>query len=370
VLVKTTQDLDRLMTEDKMENGPMISVVMPVYNVEKYLDKAVESVLNQTYSNLELILVDDCSTDGSGIKCDNWAKQDSRIRVVHKPENEGPGEARNKGIDLALGSYIMFLDSDDWVETSLMEKMYSAAKKDSCDVVICGYYQDFLDTEDQKKYSIPVTSQEFKACGLKQVAAAVIKLDESKLFSFSYNKLYNTKLIKENGIRFSRAMHSEDFFFNITFFSCVKSLTVIDDALCHYNKPARQTLTSSYVKGYYGLINQRFEAEATLLDKAEVYHDDVRASLCNIHIKHIFSALERDCWPESEMNFSQRHRAVKKIIKHPNTLVALDNSKASARSSRILNFVLKTRNPLLITIFAWLLWFSKMKTPRLFDKVK
>ena len=94
-------------------NQPLVTIALPVYNVEKYLDRCVESLVNQTYRNLEIILVDDRSPDGSGRICDEWAKRDARIKVIHKEVNEGQGIARNNALDIATGEYICFFDSDD-----------------------------------------------------------------------------------------------------------------------------------------------------------------------------------------------------------------------------------------------------------------
>lgn len=96
-------------------NDPLISVIVPVYKVEKYLDECVESIVNQTYRNLEIILVDDGSPDNCPQMCDDWAKRDARIRVIHK-ENGGLSSARNAGLDVCTGEYISFIDSDDWLE--------------------------------------------------------------------------------------------------------------------------------------------------------------------------------------------------------------------------------------------------------------
>ena len=101
----------------------LVSVVLPIYNVEKYLDRCIESVVGQTYKNLEIILVDDESPDGCPKKCEDWAKRDKRIKVIHK-ENAGLGYARNTGIENATGEYICFFDSDDYVEKDTIEKAY------------------------------------------------------------------------------------------------------------------------------------------------------------------------------------------------------------------------------------------------------
>ena len=116
----------------------LISVIVPVYNVAPYLDRCVRSIVDQTYKNLEIILVDDGSTDGSGTMCDDWAKKDSRIKVIHKP-NGGPSEARNAGIDLSTGDYLGFADSDDWLDTAMLEVLYTAIRNNQgVNMAVCG----------------------------------------------------------------------------------------------------------------------------------------------------------------------------------------------------------------------------------------
>ena len=115
----------------------LVTVVVPVYNVEKYLDRCVNSIVNQTYRNLEIILVDDGSPDNCPAMCDEWAKKDSRIRVIHK-QNEGQGVARNVGIENATGDYIYFMDSDDYIDLTTIEKACDLAKQHNADVVCFG----------------------------------------------------------------------------------------------------------------------------------------------------------------------------------------------------------------------------------------
>jgi glycosyltransferase involved in cell wall biosynthesis len=116
-----------------------VSIVVPVYNMEDYLKKCVDSICRQTYSNLEIILVDDGSTDSSPELCDEYQKRDARIKVIHK-KNEGLSCARNDGIDSATGEYLMFADSDDWLEPDMVEYMYTNIKKSGVRLAICGYY--------------------------------------------------------------------------------------------------------------------------------------------------------------------------------------------------------------------------------------
>ena len=114
-----------------------ISVIMPVYNVEAYVAKAIESMLAQTLTDFEFLIVDDGTKDKSGIICDEYAKKDSRIHVIHK-ENGGAPSARNTAIDIAKGKYMYFMDSDDWAEPTMLEDMYALAEKNAAQLVVCG----------------------------------------------------------------------------------------------------------------------------------------------------------------------------------------------------------------------------------------
>ena len=124
---------------------PLISIVIPVYKVEKYLERCILSIINQNYSNLEIILVDDGSPDDCGLICDNWAKIDNRIRVIHK-ENGGLSDARNAGIKIATGEFITFIDSDDYVLDNYIEYLLELIFKYNADIAICNFHQLFEET--------------------------------------------------------------------------------------------------------------------------------------------------------------------------------------------------------------------------------
>ena len=140
-----------------MEEGK-ISVIVPIYKVENYLNRCVESIRKQTYRNLEIILVDDGSPDACGEMCDRYAQEDSRIRVIHK-ENGGLSDARNAGIEVAAGEYIAFIDSDDWIDDKMYEVLYHTLLKYDADIAECSYRNLFGDShieEISEKFNIPV----------------------------------------------------------------------------------------------------------------------------------------------------------------------------------------------------------------------
>ena len=122
------------------KKSPAVSVIVPVYNVSPWLDECMESVVNQTFSDFEVILVDDGSTDDSGDKCERWEEKDRRIKVIHK-ENEGPSKARNLGIQEAKGTYLVFLDGDDWLDSRFLELLYGSVTETDADMAECDVYR-------------------------------------------------------------------------------------------------------------------------------------------------------------------------------------------------------------------------------------
>ena len=126
---------------ENTETLPLISIIVPVYNVKNYLEKCLQSICGQTYKNLEIILIDDGSSDGSGELCDLFAQRDGRIRVFHQA-NAGQSAARNRGLAVAQGEFLGFVDSDDWIESDMYEFLYRLLKENEADISICSHYRD------------------------------------------------------------------------------------------------------------------------------------------------------------------------------------------------------------------------------------
>ena len=169
-----------------MKEHDLISIIVPIYNVEQYLEKCINSILNQTYTNLEIILVDDGSPDNSGKICDEYAKKDNRIKVIHK-ENGGISSARNTGLKVARGAYVGFIDSDDYIEKDMYEILYKNVKKENADISICSNYDIYknkiIGTKKQGIYTV-MTPEE-----------TIIKMNSFGYFGFPvWNKLYKKEL--------------------------------------------------------------------------------------------------------------------------------------------------------------------------------
>jgi len=183
----------------------LISVIIPVYNVEPYLKKCLDSVVTQTYKEIEIILVDDGSTDGSGPICDEYATQDKRIRVIHK-RNGGLSDARNVGLDRCSGRYVTFIDSDDYVASDYVERLYRILVEYNADIAVCDYFEFYGDEEPiespQKVEKIIVFD---KLQALEQLYGKY-----STQMTVAWSKLYKTELFKD--LRFPVGKVHEDMF--------------------------------------------------------------------------------------------------------------------------------------------------------------
>lgn len=216
-----------------MNTQDLVSIIIPVYNVENYLNKCLRSVVTQTYSNLEIILVDDGSTDSSPALCDKWEKSDSRIIVLHK-QNGGLGSARNTGLDRAAGKYICFIDSDDYVEKNMVERLVQESETHDAQIVICGNDNVQLRNgtyHEISKNSMPKSILENNnaiANGLADLFAHYYAIP-------AWNKLYRTSLLRLNHMRFNEHVTvAEDSLFNIPLYKLAERIVSIPDILYHY----------------------------------------------------------------------------------------------------------------------------------------
>lgn len=221
----------------------LISVVVPVYNVEKYLNRCVESIVNQTYKNLEIILVDDGSTDSSPAICDEWAQKDNRIKVIHK-KNGGLSSARNAGIKALTGKYVCFIDSDDYIEINTFELMLKSITKDDYDVCICS--ANLVD----KDYNI-ISKENYKSSTFSGEEVMKAFLTGKVFESISAcDKLYKVSVIRNNNITFNEEEKwGEDFPFNYRYFKKVDKLISIDDRLYNYLTKRNGSITNGITYG-------------------------------------------------------------------------------------------------------------------------
>ena len=229
-----------------MEN-PKISIIVPVYNVEKYIRRCLDSIAAQTFTDWECICVDDGTPDTSGKLCDEYAQKDSRFVVIHK-ENGGVSSARNVGLDAAKGEWICFCDSDDWVEKEMLEILYNASIENNAEVVVSG----FRITDKHANY------QEF----LPSAGWLSMPRDFQSYFNAPWGKLYRKAIILENKIYFPEGITlAEDLYFNFNIFFTYKRIFGIDKPLYNYFQ--------SHSSCMHTITTKKIEDEKNVLERIE-----------------------------------------------------------------------------------------------------
>ncbi len=258
---------------------PKVSVVVPIYKVEKYLNRCVDSILNQTYTNLEVILVDDGSPDNCGKIADNYSKNDKRVKVIHK-QNGGLSDARNCGMEYVTGEYTVFVDSDDWLDNKMIGEMVNAINKFNADVVQTSFYYAYenyllFDNRHFQKDSPPVILYR------KTLMYELVRNDTVK--NFAWGKLYKTSLIR--GIPFEVGVLFEDVFWAYKVMHQVNKYVILNQPMCYYCQRSDSIVSTytprnlDFIKGlkvrhhfieqfYEGLVDESYK----LILKSSLIH--------------------------------------------------------------------------------------------------
>ncbi|MCL1929976.1 glycosyltransferase [Candidatus Saccharibacteria bacterium] len=211
----------------KINESAVVSLIIPVYNVEDYLDECIESAVQQTYENLEIILVDDGSTDKSGRICDEWSAKDDRVKVIHH-KNKGASAARNKGLKMATGKYVQFVDADDVIDSQMVEKMFVECEEQGADIACCRY-DAFSESLSDVFYQEPKVY--IKSNNVNQIADQVFNITTTSVC----NKMFRKALLQENKLMFNeKLVRGEDLLFTHQALSLAKKVCVVNEFLYHY----------------------------------------------------------------------------------------------------------------------------------------
>ena len=234
----------------------LISIIVPVYNVEEYLKECIDSILNQTYKNLEIILVNDGSTDKSGSICEDYAKVDSRIKVVHK-KNGGLSDARNLGLDRALGEYVIFIDSDDYIDQRMCEILLNYANKYSVDIVSCNFKRVF--ENNIIEFNVPLFKEKIKIFTNDEVLEKYFLTLAPEIFA-TWNKLYKKSLFfTDEKIRFPVNRLHEDIATTYRLYAESKKVVLLNELLYNYRQRSNSIMKKISHKNIEDLIKNMKE---------------------------------------------------------------------------------------------------------------
>ena len=284
-----------------MEN-PVVSVIVPVYNVEQYLPQCLDSIVNQTLKNIEIICVNDSSTDNSLNILNHYAEKDPRIKVVTQP-NGGAGAARNRGLSLAAGKYLSFLDSDDFFEPDMLELAYNKAVCDKADFVV--FQSDQYYTDRKEFVSVPWTLREkeippYTPFNHRQMTDNIFKV----FVGWAWDKLFDREFVEKNHLRFQEQRTSNDMLFVFSGVAVAKRISVVKKVLAHQRRDAKDSLSKTRENSWHCF----YDALSALRDrlKSEGLYDELEKDYINY-------ALHFSLWNIRTLAEPTRSRLIEKM---------------------------------------------------------
>ena len=283
---------------------PLVSIIVPVYRVEPYLHRCVDSILAQTFTDFELILVDDGSPDNCGAICDEYAQKDLRVRVVHK-ENGGLASARNAGLDVAVGSYILFADSDDYVSPLWCESFVSQIKKDESRYIFGGIQNVRMHSGETIETKISCPCEQAKRFEL----ADFFLLQSKGQIGFAWNVLYNHNVIRTHHLRFSREVIIEDLPFCLAYLKYMDCLYYTGEDGYFYVHDDRVTLSGKYYADGFRKWREKYAASQAFIDERITVEQQerVRHTVASSYLYPFLNSLNQTFDSRNEKGFLQKY---------------------------------------------------------------
>ncbi len=359
-------------TQQSLEqtSEPFFSIVMPVFNVERYLASAIECLLAQTYGNWELIIVDDASTDESANIAREYEESDSRIKLIQLESNRGASGARNVGLEHANAKYVGLFDPDDTYDSNLLQQVYDSIQQNPADIVLFGLKEEYYDAKGNFQYSNEVLP---RACICKtpdEVHSQVLDLEVSLLLGYTWNKFYLRERL--GNLRYEEGVSLiEDAFFNIEFFYLARSANLLDISPYKYAKRQGDNLTNKFVADYFELHRRRilmiYEQQcAWRLDNPKV-----RSVIGSLYGRYILSACARNCDPRSEMNHARRIEWCKQLFQDELFCKLIPEAKATdSKSLNICLKILRMRSAFLCSLMGRAVYIVQRRANKSFNKIK
>lgn len=333
----------------------LISVIVPIYNTEKYLEKCLKSIIRQTYNNLEILLIDDGSTDKSISICERYKKKDSRIKLIIQ-KHKGVSNTRNLGIDVSKGEYIAFVDSDDWLEKNYIEELYSNLKTHNADIVKTGYYCKIND----KKIGI-----ENKKIDLKMKNILITNIINGNIYSYVWSLLIKKDILNKNNIRFKRDIsYMEDKIFFLELIESNASLYFLSKQLYHHiiNNEGTSKKIDNITKNINDILKVDYEIEKILkmhnIDRS--YIEKAKTTHFNLIINSYFKLYKKDG------NIKEIKQEVRKILQNKQFIDIRNkaNSKVMSIKFKIQYWCIKKEE------INWLLLYFKVRKIYIYIKEK
>lgn len=349
----------RLDRAAAFERGGLVSVIVPVYNVKLYLAKCVDTLVRQTYTQLEIILVDDGSTDGSGDICEALKEKDCRICVIHQ-KNSGVAAARNMGLKHAHGQYLAFVDADDYLDIDIYEVCVKTMRETESDCVKFGMIEEYADAAGRIAYKKLLRAGNAECVGGKEISDYVLQTEAA---GYVYNAIYKTEVLRRGSMYFNERLRvNEDMDFSLRWFAQIKKLVCIDRCAYHYMhriKSGQNSLSKQKGSNAYA-VNAVAKLQRNLTF-AESCRNATQKNLEKIYwqyIRHIYGALSE----------GEKFETVRRSSEYQN--YSQFYFQQMSIKQKLLIGVLRTENDVLIEHMAVFFGWIKRRFPIVFAKLK
>ena len=348
---------------------PKVSVIIPAYNVDHFIGRAIESLQNQTLRDFELIVVDDGSTDRTGQIADHAAERDIRIDVIHT-ENQGAPAARNTALERARGEYVHFVDGDDWVEPTMLEDLVRLADARQLDLVIAGFYiETHYGSADQ--HTTELKSQPSKVyASREEFRSGAWRLFDQNLLYTPWNKLFRRSYIEERHIRFKPTFW-DDFPFVLDVIRDIERVAVTERAYYHFIRLRAESETARWRPNMY---EKREEEHGWMLDLLEHWGLSGDASSTEMvqrrYVERLVGCIENVCNPSCKLSSREKLAHVEQIISSERAQLAVSVARPHSRMMRLMLAPIRTKNARLALAEGNFISFVKRHNTKLFATLK
>ena len=326
---------------------PQISIIVPIYNGAKYINKCIEMIINQTYKDFELIIVDDGSTDNSLAMCNEYAKKDSRIKLISK-KNGGTWAARNSGIDESIGKYIIFFDCDDWYQDNLLQEMYTDIEINNVDLVISGQTNVIVDKNGKTIRKNTVLPNKYFFKSKDEILSNYILLRKEEIGDTLWNKIYKSEIIKKYNLKFENYKRGEDTIFNASYYEHIDKCIVISKAFYSYRIENANPVWLKYCENYLHIVSLENE---TIINKLKEWgkYDKKAIEYQATHFTYrIIEYFYRLVYPKNGLDFKNKQKKVLNLLTNEQVIKNLNNSNVIGKFSRLVVKFMKSKNVVLI----------------------
>lgn len=352
---------------------PTVSIVIPVYNGEPYIDQCADCLKAQTFTDFEVIFVDDGSTDGSGKRIDELVKHEKRFSVIHK-KNGGTARARNAGLDRAAGKYITFLDVDDGYKPELIEKLVHLMSENKVEMAVCGYYfkiegekngQTVTTYLEEKKYPFSIFHS------FKEIRKAYIDIWDSDMFSNVWNKLYSMETIHKYGMRFRDGhVYTEDRVFNRLFLSKCQSVAITDECLYYYVRERTGSTTEKYRDDSFVIRNKEYNEFKEHFRALGIWDEASREYTSREFIERIAGCIENVFHAGKKLTGIQKYRKIGDMVHHKDVREAVRYARCRSLKMRIFVIPIRLNWTPGAYVMGTIIYLIRRSNPVIFHKLK